>query len=111
MAKKKDATPEEVSKDPPLATEEAATESATENPVVGTGVGEETPPEAATDSLEEAETLTLEQLAEWSKGRWLAGQHQAAEEIEARFARLLEKTMPGAVYVRDEETGDLVITE
>lgn len=55
------------------------------------------------------ETLTLEQLAEWSKGRWAAGQHQAALDVQKRYEALVREKNPDRLveFVRDEKTGEL----
>lgn len=55
------------------------------------------------------EPLTKEELATWSKGRWLAGQHEAASNIQKRFEALVRSEHPDSdvEFSRNNETGEL----
>lgn len=55
------------------------------------------------------ETCTLEQLIAWSQGRWQAGQHEAALNVQKRveaLARVIHKDKKFEIE-RDEGTGEL----
>lgn len=55
------------------------------------------------------EPCSAEELNKWSAGRWLAGQHQAALDVQTRYEALIKHENPGAniEFYRDEETGEL----
>lgn len=54
------------------------------------------------------EELTFEQLSDWHKGRWLAGQGEAADSILERAKALVKAQFNDDAFVeRDEGTGEL----
>lgn len=61
--------------------------------------------------MSEVEQCTFEELANWSKGRWLAEQVEASDNIMLRAIALAEKKFPGKVVERDEGTGELLLKE
>lgn len=61
--------------------------------------------------MSEQETLSFEELAAWSKGRWLADQCEASDNIMLRAIAVAEKKFPTKVVERDEGTGDLVLKD
>lgn len=62
------------------------------------------------DGLVYEETCTLQELIEWSNGRWNAGQHEAALNVEKRAKALAEVELKSKDYLleRDDE-GKLVL--
>lgn len=57
--------------------------------------------------MSEPETLTFDELANWSRGRWLTDQQDAADNIMLRAIALAEKKNPNETVVRNETTGEL----
>jgi hypothetical protein len=59
------------------------------------------------------ETQMFEELAAWSRGRWLAGQHDAADQIMERAvkAAAADEDYADGIVVRDEETGELHVVD
>lgn len=53
------------------------------------------------------ETLPFAELAAWSKGRWLAGQHEASDNVMKRAVAQAKVEHDGKTVVRDTVTGDL----
>lgn len=55
------------------------------------------------------EPCDADELNKWSAGRWLAGQHQAALDVQVRYEALIRHQNPGREieFFRDEETGEL----
>lgn len=58
------------------------------------------------------EDCTLDELNKWSAGRWLAGQHQAAADVQKRYEALVRHENQGRdiEFHRDDETGELSFT-
>jgi hypothetical protein len=58
------------------------------------------------------EDCTLDELSKWSAGRWTAGQHQAAADVQKRYEALVRHHNPGreVEFHRDDETGELSFT-
>lgn len=58
------------------------------------------------------EPCDADELNKWSAGRWLAGQHQAAFDVQARYEALIRHQNPDRVidFHRNEETGELSFT-
>lgn len=61
--------------------------------------------------MSELETCTFEELAAWSKGRWLADQHEASDQIKARAVALAKLQFPTKTVLRNEETGELLLLD
>lgn len=57
------------------------------------------------------ETLSFAQLAEWSRQRWVAGQHEAANNVMARAEAQAAIEHPGKVVVRNITTGVLDVID
>jgi hypothetical protein len=59
---------------------------------------------------DEPETLSEEELARWSKERFLAGQVEAASSVQQRYEKLVRKNNPGreVTFTRNPENGDLM---
>ena len=55
------------------------------------------------------ETCTLQELIEWSNGRWNAGQHQAALDVEKRAQALAEVEIKETDYLL-ERTDECQLT-
>jgi hypothetical protein len=57
----------------------------------------------------DGEPCDADELNKWSAGRWVAGQHQAALDVQKRYEALIRHQNPDreVEFYRDEETGEL----
>lgn len=60
------------------------------------------------------ETCTLQELIDWSNSRWIAGQHEAALNVEKRAKALADVELKGKEFIierNDEGVLELVVEE
>ncbi len=62
-------------------------------------------------SEEFVEPFTLEELCEWSRGRWMAEHCEQADLIKQRADALVRVKFPNKVLERDEATGELKLMD